>query len=234
MIEGVPAHRAAGFDDFLESSVFAFAVEQCFSRPQAAAHDFRDEQAASVNLADESLAHDVTNRVRKPLPKLLLLVLAEHAEDAVDRLSRIDRVHCREDDVTGLGRGHRDFHRGAVANFADQNHFRRLAESGAQAAGEIGKILSELALIEERLFVRMEKLDRIFQGQNVNLLRQVQLIQHRGERRRFSAAGGARHENDPVLLLDHFLEDRRELRGPRGWEFRSGACASRSLAGHSA
>ena len=158
----------------------------------------------------EPLAHDVTNRIREPLPQLLLLVLAEHSEDAVDGLSRIDRVHRREDDVTGLGRRHRDLHRGAVANFADQNYFRRLPERGAQAVGEIREILSELALIEERLLVRMQKLDRVLQGQNMNFLRHVELVQHRGERRRFSAAGGARHENDAVLFLDHFPEDRRQ------------------------
>ena len=82
-------------------------------------------------------------------------------------------MHRCEDDVTGLGCGHRDFHRGAVADFADQNCFRRLPERGAQAACEIGEVLSELTLVKERLLVRVQKFDRVFQGHNVNLLRQV-------------------------------------------------------------
>ena len=56
----------------------------------------------------------------------------------------------------------------------------------------------------------MKKFDRVFQGQDVNFLRLIQLVQHRGKRRCLSAAGGARHEDDPVLLLDHLVENRRQ------------------------
>ena len=63
------------------------------------------------------------------------------------------RMHRREDDVTGFGRGHRDLHRFAIANFADQNYFRRLPKRGAQAIGKIGKIFSKLTLVEEVLLM---------------------------------------------------------------------------------
>ena len=51
--------------------------------------------------------------------------------------------------------------------------FGRLPERGPQAGRKIGEISSELTLVEERLLVRVQKLDRVFQGQNVNLLRHV-------------------------------------------------------------
>src|SRR3989440_6386043 len=82
LIEAVPAHRSAGFDDFLERPVLAFAVEQCFPRPQAASHDFRDEQATAVDFVNEPLAYDVTDRVRESLPELLFLFFAAHAEES--------------------------------------------------------------------------------------------------------------------------------------------------------
>src|SRR5436190_10101568 len=44
----------------------------------------------------------------------------------------------------------------------------------------------------------------------MNLLGRVKLIQHGGERRRLSAAGGACHKNDAIFLFDHFLEDWRQ------------------------
>src|SRR5436190_2254466 len=44
----------------------------------------------------------------------------------------------------------------------------------------------------------------------MNLLRQVKLVQHCGERRRLSAAGGAGHENNAIFLFDHFLENWRQ------------------------
>src|SRR5436190_4240908 len=172
----MPAMGVARFNDLLKGAVFALAVEERLSRPQAATHDFLHEHAATAHLGDQPLAYDVTDRIRQALPKLLLLVLAEHSDDTVDGLPGIDCMERAENDVTSLGRGHRDFHGGAVANFAHQNHFWRLPERGPQAGREIGEILTELALVEESLFVRMQEFDGVFQGKDVDLLRQVQLI----------------------------------------------------------
>ena len=51
----------------------------------------------------------------------------------------------------GLRGGERDLHRFAVANFAEQDHFGRLAQSRAQTGREIGKVLAQFALAEGRL-----------------------------------------------------------------------------------
>ena len=68
-------------------------------------------------------------------------------------------------------RGHeRDFHGGAIAHFADQNDFWRLAKRGAQAIGIIVEIVPEFALIEGGLASRMHEFDRIFQRHDVDRL----------------------------------------------------------------
>src|SRR5256885_1655269 len=53
LIEAMPAQRAARLDDFLKSTVLAFAVKQRFTRAQAAAHDLSDEQAAATDFAEK-------------------------------------------------------------------------------------------------------------------------------------------------------------------------------------
>ena len=63
---------------------------------------------------------------------LLLLLRFEHTQDTVDGLAGIDGVQRAEHQVAGFRRAQRDFHRLAIAHFADQNHFRRLAQGGAQ------------------------------------------------------------------------------------------------------
>ena len=74
---------------------------------------------------------------------------------------------------------------------------------------ERAKILSHLALAHHRLLLAIEKLDRILQRHDVNLLAVIQLIDHRRERRRLADPGTAGHQNDPGFLPHHLAEDRR-------------------------
>ena len=124
-----------------KAAVFAFAVEEGLAGAQAAAHDLGHEETAAVDFVDEPLAHDVAQGVGEAFADLFLLVVGEEAEDAVDALAGVDRVQRAQDEVAGFGSRERDLHRLAVANFAEQNHLRRLPQGGAQAGGEIGKIL---------------------------------------------------------------------------------------------
>ena len=118
-----------------------------------------------------------------------------------------------ENEVAGFRRHQRDFHRRAVAHFADQNDFRRLPQRRAQAIRIIVKIVSEFALIERRFARRMHEFDRIFQRDDMHRLRFVDLIEQRGERRRLAAAGRAGDEDKPGFFLRDLFKDGREARG---------------------
>jgi len=65
-----------------------------------------------------------------PPPTRLLLIFAEHAENAVDGLAGVDRVERGKDDVAGLGGGERHFHRLPVADFTDENRLGSLPQRG--------------------------------------------------------------------------------------------------------
>ena len=66
----------------------------------------------------------------------------------------------------------------------------------------------------------MQKLDRIFQSQDVNLLRLVELIDHRAQRGGLAGAGSSSHENDSVLFLNDLFEDGRQAQFLEGGNLR--------------
>ena len=68
----------------------------------------------------------------------------------------------------------------------------------------------ELALNDLALFALVHELDRIFQADDVHLTRLVQVIDHRGERRRLAGSGGAGDEDHALMVVAELLDDRRQ------------------------
>ena len=134
-VEGAPAERLAGLDDFVKALAFAFAQADGFLGAQVRAHDFQQREASAADLGHQPLADDPAQRVGQPGANLLLLLGLEHAEDAVDGLAGIDRVQRAQHQMAGFRRAQGDLHRLAVAHFADENDLGRLAQRGAQAVG---------------------------------------------------------------------------------------------------
>ena len=167
----------ARLDDFVETAVFAFADRDRFAGAEIVAQNFREQLPAATDFRREPLADDVTHGVGQADAQLLFFAEREEAEDSVDSLPGVDRVERAQHEVPGFRRHQRHFHRRAVAHFADQNHFRRLAERGPQTVRVIVKIVAELALIEGGLHRRMHEFDRIFQRHDVDGLVDVDLIE---------------------------------------------------------
>ena len=134
----------------------------------------------------------------------------EETEKPVHRLAGIDRVQRAENEMAGF-RGHeRDFHGGSIAHFADQNDLWCLAKRGTQAIWIIIEIVPEFALIEGGPTSRMDELDRVLQGHDMDRLFLVNLVQDRGQGRRLAAAGGAGYEDESRFFPGDFLENRRQ------------------------
>ena len=78
--------------------------------------------------------------------------------------------------------------------------------------GKSSKSLPEFALVEGRALVLVHEFDRVLERHHVHRLRLVDLVEHRGERRRLAAAGRAGDEDQPVFLPAHLSKDRRAAR----------------------
>ena len=79
-------------------------VDDALADPSVGHHDLdRGDPAAPVGTANESLGDRASERAGEGDPDLGLLVGREEVDAAVDRLSHVDGVEGREDEVTGLG-----------------------------------------------------------------------------------------------------------------------------------
>ena len=93
-----------------------------------------------------------------------------------------------------------------VAHLPDQDHLGRLAQGCAQGEGEGLGVVAHLALVDGRLVVRVEVLDQVFDGDDVDGLVLVDLVDDRGEGRGFAGARGPGHEDDPVALVGDLVQ----------------------------
>jgi hypothetical protein len=98
---------------------------------------------------------------------LLLLVRREDRDDSVDRLGGVHRVQSGEHEVARLGRGQRGLDRLVVAHLADEDDVGILAERAAERLGERLGVDLDLALVDDRFLVAVEKLDRVLDRDDV-------------------------------------------------------------------
>ena len=79
--------------------------------------------------------------------------------------------------------------------------------------GIVVEIVSELPLVERCLGLRMHEFDRILQGNNVDWLGFVDLVEHGREGGRLAATGRSCDEDQAGLFLRDLGEDRRQSNG---------------------
>ena len=120
-------------------------------------------------------------------------------QHALHRPGRQRGVQRGQDEVTAVGGAHRGLGRHRVADFADHDHVRRLAEYAAEQVREIDlqpEVDLRLADARQRI------LDRILDGVDL-ALRRVQVRQAGVQRRRLARAGRSRHQDQAAGALQH-------------------------------
>jgi hypothetical protein len=129
----------------------------------------------------------------------------------------VDWVQGGEDEVSGLGRGQRRGDRLQVAHLADQDHVGVLAQGGAQAEREVGRVGADLALVDDRAFVLVQELDRVLDREDVVLVLAVDHVDHRRQGRALARAGRAGDEDEAARfgaeLAQHLRHAERVERG---------------------
>ena len=98
---------------------------------------------------------------------LAVLLLREHIDDAIERFRGVIGMQRAEDEVSGTGHVQRRLHRFAIAYFTDLDDIRR-GPHGALQRAPIGLgVEADLALIDDRLLVRVQELDRVLHRNNM-------------------------------------------------------------------
>ncbi len=107
--------------------------------------------------------------------------------------------------MAGLGGTESDFHRLAVAHFADQNDLGCLAQSGTQTVGIGIEIESQFALVKSGFFMGMLIFDRILKGDDMYRFAFVDLIQNRCQRGGFTGTRSAGNKYQTIFFLRNLI-----------------------------
>ncbi len=121
--------------------------------------------------------------------------------------------------MTGLSGFEDHFHGFAVAQFAHQDHLRRLPQRGAQGQREVRRIAVQFPLVDGGPLVIVQKLDGIFDGDDVAGLLFVDAVEQRRQGGRLSRPARPGDQNDAVAEACDFPELRRQgpARRTREW-----------------
>ena len=125
----------------------------------------------------------------------------EDVDDPVDGLHGVARVQRGEREVAGLRDRQRRLDGLDVAHLADEHDVGVLPEKVPQRLREAVGVASDLALVDEAVFVLVDEFDGILDGHDVVVLGCVDVVDHGGEGRGFSGAGGAGDEDEPLGLF---------------------------------
>ena len=110
------------------------------------------------------------------------------------------------DNVTGFGRLQRDLRRLTIADLAEDNDVGSLAQGRPQRLAKIDLVISHLALGNQGgKILRINKLDRVFEGNHMLPPALGAAEDHRGNGRRLAAAGRTADEKKPVFRFEKRL-----------------------------
>ena len=116
-----------------------------------------------------------------------------------------------EDQMARFRRFQPDFDRFLIAHFPDQDHLGGLPQGRAQRQSEARRVAVEFALMNRGFLVEVQKLDRVFDGEDVVGLLLIDFVQDSGQRRGFSGPGRARHQDDAIAQFRDFAQLRRQV-----------------------
>src|SRR6185437_11412498 len=98
-----------------------------------------------------------------------------------------------------------------IAYLTDQNHVRSLAERILQRVLEGQGIESDFALRDDRFFMLMNELDRIFHGNDMALVDGIAMVDHGCQRRRLPRAGRSHYQYEAAFGHRDIFDDRGKL-----------------------
>ena len=137
-------------------------------RPRIHLENFKRRHAsAAVPPRQQPLGYDIAQCLCQPAAHGRLLVWSKRAHHLLHRLGRVHRVQAGEHQVSGFRRLHHHLRGLAIPHLPHQDDPGRLAQRRPQGQAEVRRVAVQLALVHSRVLVVVQKLDGIFDGDNV-------------------------------------------------------------------
>ena len=131
------------------------------------------------------------------------------AQDTVERLVAVVGVQRGQAQMARLCIGNGGRHGFTVADFADQDHVRRLAQGILQGRLQRLGVAPHFALVHDGLAVAELVFHRVFDGQDMAGLHAVAPVDHGGQRGALARSGRAHHQNQPALFENQVAQHGR-------------------------
>src|SRR5258707_381924 len=220
LIEGLHAVLAGAGGDGVVNQARLVRIDDAIADVGGADHDFAGGHAAFVvGAAHEALGDDGLERGGKLQANLFLLGRREDGDDALNGFRGVERVQGGENQVAGFGGEQRGGNGFEVAHFADQDDVGILTQSGAQRGGKVRGVDFDFALVDEAALVAMQKLDGVFDGDEVIGAIGIDAVDHGGERGGLTGTGGSGDEDQAALLFANAIDDRGKIELVGGADF---------------
>src|SRR5205823_13409053 len=97
-----------------------------------------------------------------------------------------------------------------VAQLADQDDVGVLADGVLQRLVPVHDVQADLALVDDRLLVDEGELDGVLDGEDVQRLALVEVVEHRGDGRALAGAGDAGRDDQSFGIIAQLLDAGRQ------------------------
>ncbi len=174
-------------------------------------HDFKRGFKSAIQRWQQLLADDGAQYHGELNANLLLLIGGKHVDDAVNRLRRADGMQRTEHELAGFGGGQRGLNRIQIAHFAEQNYVWRLAQCRAKSGFVALRVVFDFALGYHALLMRVDKLNRVLNRNDVPAPALVDAVDDAGKRRRLSARGGPGDKHQSLLQIRKLQDLQRNV-----------------------
>ena len=131
------------------------------------------------------------------------------AFESVDRTRRAGRVQSSENDVPCFRRRNSGFDGFQVSHFTDENDVRVLTQGAANGFRKRRNVDADFTLVDCTFDVVVIEFDRVFNRNDVTVNRFVQMLDHGGQRCRFTGTGRPGNENHASRTQNQFCNNRR-------------------------
>ncbi len=116
-----------------------------------------------------------------------------------------------EHQVAGFSSANCGFEGFVIAHFADEHDVGIFTHKCAERIVEVRRVDADFALIDRRLRIVEDVLNRIFNRDDVHLLALIHILNHRRNRGRLARTRDAREEDKSLRGHRHIAENRREV-----------------------
>ena len=170
-----------------------------------------------VGTGQQTLGNDRLEIQRQVHQKLIPTLLREQIDDAVQGLVGAVGMQGRQAEMARLGEVDRMLHGLAIANLADQNHVRSLAQGIDQSGLPALRIHAHLALGDQAITVGVHVLHRILDGDDVPEAVLVAVSEHGRQGRGLPRARAPHDQDHAAFRHDEVFEDlgQTEIAQPR-------------------